>query len=98
MAWLSTLLPWPWMMPPRSRCVSSGVRRVRRSARRSSMADVITAEIVREYLETVCAEMSTVIENTTVATGFNSSHDYSQGVFHYDGQRVNLLARQLSEP
>jgi N-methylhydantoinase B len=62
------------------------------------MADVITAEIVREYLETVCAEMSTVIENTTVATGFNSSHDYSQGVFYYDGQRVNLLARQLSEP
>jgi N-methylhydantoinase B len=62
------------------------------------MHDAITAEIVREYLETVSTEMSKTMENTSVSPVFSEAHDYSTGVFHYDGGRVNLLSRANSQP
>lgn len=62
------------------------------------MLDLVTAEIIREYLETVSEEMSKTMENTAVSTVFSEAHDYSTGVFYYDGKRVNLLSRANSQP
>ncbi len=62
------------------------------------MADMITAEIVRQYLETVSEEISKTMENTSVSVVFSEAHDYSTGVFYYDGKRVNLLSRANSQP
>ncbi len=60
--------------------------------------DIITAEIIREYLETVSEEISKTMENTSVSVVFSEAHDYSSGVFYYDGKEVSLLARALSQP
>ena len=38
------------------------------------------------------------MENTSVSPVFSEAHDYSTGVFHYDGKRVNLLSRANSQP
>ncbi len=62
------------------------------------MQDIITAEIIREYLETVSEEISKTMENTSVSVVFSEAHDYSTGVFYYDGKRVNLLSRANSQP
>jgi len=62
------------------------------------MQDIITAEIIREYLETVSEEISKTMENTSVSTVFSEAHDYSSGIFYYDGQEVSLLARANSQP
>lgn len=62
------------------------------------MQDIITAEIIREYLETVSEEISKTMENTSVSTVFSEAHDYSSGVFYYDGKEVSLLARANSQP
>jgi len=62
------------------------------------MVDVITAEIIREYLETLSEEISKTMENSSVSTVFSEAHDYSTGVFHSDGKDVSLLARANSQP
>jgi N-methylhydantoinase B len=62
------------------------------------MIDNITAEIVRRYLETVSEEISKTMERTAVSQVFSEAHDYSTGVFYYDGKQVNLLARANSQP
>jgi N-methylhydantoinase B len=62
------------------------------------MFDIITAEIIREYLETVSKEISKTMENTSVSVVFSEAHDYSTGVFHYDGTEVALLSRANSQP
>ena len=62
------------------------------------MVDVITAEIIREYLETVSEEISKTMENSSVSTVFSEAHDYSTGVFYSDGKDVSLLARANSQP
>jgi N-methylhydantoinase B len=62
------------------------------------MTDLITAEIIREYLETVSEEMSKTMENTALSTVFSEAHDYSTGVFYFDGKQVNLLSRANSQP
>ena len=62
------------------------------------MPDLITHEIIREYLETVSEEISKTMENTSVSTVFSEAHDYSTGVFHYDGKLVSLLSRANSQP
>ena len=61
-------------------------------------ADIILGEIVREYFETVAFEMNTNMENTAVSTVFNEAHDCSAGLFYYDGDNVNLIARAYAEP
>lgn len=58
----------------------------------------ITSEIVRNYLETVCNEISSVVENTSISPIFSEAHDYSVGIFYADGDSVNLIARAQSVP
>lgn len=60
--------------------------------------DPITAEIVRNYLEAVSDEMSKTMEMTAISNVFNEAHDYSSGVFYYDGSEVSLLARAAAVP
>src|SRR5690554_3667697 len=61
-------------------------------------SDLITAEIVRNYLETVSAEMSRVVENTSISPIFSETHDYSCGIFYFDDNGVSLVARAQSIP
>ena len=63
-----------------------------------SRQDLITAEIVRNSLETVCQELSATVENTALSPIFTLNHDYSCGVFYWDGDCVQLLARDLAVP
>lgn len=62
------------------------------------MVDPITAEIVRQYLETVSEEISKTMENTAVSQVFSEAHDYSSGIFFAKGGNVELLARANSQP
>ncbi len=62
-----------------------------------SDVDPITAQVVREYLESVSKEMSSVVERTSVHPLFNESHDYSTGVFHFHDS-VSLVARATAIP
>jgi N-methylhydantoinase B len=63
-----------------------------------SQTDLITAEIVRNYLEVVCREISRVVENTSISPIFSETHDYSVGLFYSSGREVNLIARAQSVP
>ena len=49
-----------------------------------SRSQLITAEIVRNYLESVCEEMSKIVENTAISQIFSEAHDYSTGIFYID--------------
>jgi N-methylhydantoinase B len=60
--------------------------------------DPITTEIIRNYLETVSQEMSATVERTAISPIFTLTHDYSCGVFFWDGREVSLLARDLAVP
>ncbi len=60
--------------------------------------DRITAEIIRNYLEAVSEEISKTMEMTAVSNVYNEAHDYSCGVFYYDGSDVSLLARAAAVP
>ena len=59
--------------------------------------DPITAQVVREYLESVSTQMSRVVERTAVHPLFNECHDYSTGVFHHRDE-VSLVARATAIP
>ena len=63
-----------------------------------SRSEQITAEIVRNYLESVSGEMSKVVENTSISPIFSETHDYSTGIFYLDDRGVSLLARAESVP
>jgi N-methylhydantoinase B len=65
---------------------------------KSNRSEAITAEIVRNYLETVSAEMSKVVENTSISPIFSETHDYSTGIFYLDERGVSLVARAQSVP
>jgi N-methylhydantoinase B len=60
--------------------------------------DLITAEIIRNYLETVSQELSATVENTALSPIFTLNHDYSCGVFYTDGGEIRLLARDMAVP
>jgi N-methylhydantoinase B len=60
--------------------------------------DLVTTEIIRNYLETVSQELSATVENTALSPIFTLNHDYSCGVFHYDGAEASLLARDQAVP
>ena len=62
------------------------------------MVDPVTAEIIRQYLETVSEEISKTMENTAVSQVFSEAHDYSSGIFFVNGPKVELLARANSQP
>lgn len=61
-------------------------------------ADQITAQVVREYLESVSTEMSRIMERTAVHPLFSECHDYSTGVFYYGSGEVTLMARATAIP
>lgn len=63
-----------------------------------SRSQLITAEIVRNYLESVCEEMSKIVENTAISQIFSEAHDYSTGIFYLDEQGVSLVARAQAVP
>lgn len=63
-----------------------------------SRSELITAEIVRNYLESVCEEMSKIVENTAISQIFSEAHDYSTGIFYFDGSEVSLVARAQAVP
>ncbi len=58
----------------------------------------ITAEIVRNYLETVSREISAIVENTAMSPIFTLTHDYSCGICCLHGDDVQLVARDLAVP
>jgi N-methylhydantoinase B len=60
--------------------------------------DLITAEIVRQSLETTCAEMIETMIRSSLSPIFNEAHDCSAGVFYYDGASVSLVARADALP
>jgi N-methylhydantoinase B len=60
--------------------------------------DAVTAEIVRNYLETVAAEVIQTMTRTSVSPIFNEAHDCSAGVFAYDDREVSLIARADAAP
>ncbi|MFN8204824.1 MAG: hydantoinase B/oxoprolinase family protein [Solirubrobacteraceae bacterium] len=62
-----------------------------------SAVDPITAQVVRESMESVSTEMSRVVERTAVHPLFNECHDYSTGVFHHR-ESVSLVARATAIP
>ena len=64
----------------------------------TAKSDLITAEIIRNYFETVCGEISKVVENTSISPIFSETHDYSVGIFFADERGVSLLARAQSVP
>lgn len=63
-----------------------------------SRSELITAEIVRNYLESVCEEMSKIVENTAISQIFSEAHDYSTGIFFLDERGVSLVARAQAVP
>lgn len=60
--------------------------------------DPITAQVVRDSLEFISEEMSRVVERSAVHPLFQEVHDYSTGVFFYDGEEVSLIARATAMP
>jgi N-methylhydantoinase B len=60
--------------------------------------DPITAQVVRDSFEFVSEEMSRVVERSAVHPLFQEVHDYSTGVFFYDGEDVSLIARATAMP
>jgi len=62
------------------------------------MVDRITALVVKDSLEAISEEMSKTVERTAVHPLFNEVHDYSTGVFFYDGSNVRLVARATAIP
>jgi hypothetical protein len=60
--------------------------------------DPITAQVVRDSFEFISEEMSRVVERSAVHPLFQEVHDYSTGVFYYDGRDVSLIARATAMP
>jgi len=60
--------------------------------------DLITAEIIREYLLTVSEEMSETVTRTAMSPVFNEGHDYSTAIFYFDGRQISLIARATVVP
>ncbi|NIP97895.1 MAG: hydantoinase B/oxoprolinase family protein, partial [Akkermansiaceae bacterium] len=52
------------------------------------MLDPITSLVIKDSLEAISEEMSKTVERTAVHPLFNEVHDYSTGVFFYDGDDV----------
>ncbi len=57
--------------------------------------DRITVQVVREYLDSLAKEMSSIVERSAMHPLFNEVHDYSTGIFYYDRERVHLISMSL---
>ena len=62
------------------------------------MITPITAEIIREYFESVAEEIIKTMVRASVSPIFNEAHDCSAGVFSYDGKQVGLVSRGDAVP
>lgn len=62
------------------------------------MIDTITAEIVRNYMETTSAEIIQSLVRSAVSPIFNEAHDCSAGIFYFDGERAQIIARAEATP
>ena len=62
------------------------------------MKDLITCEVIRDYMETVAAEIMKTLVRTAVSVMFNEAHDCSAGVFYYDGKQVSMISRAEAMP
>jgi N-methylhydantoinase B len=62
------------------------------------MRDMITCEVIRDYMETVAAEIMKTLIRSAVSVMFNEAHDCSAGVFYYDGHQVTLISRADAMP
>ncbi|GFN30073.1 hydantoinase B/oxoprolinase family protein [Paenibacillus xylaniclasticus] len=60
--------------------------------------DPITAQVIRDSFESISSEISRVVERTAVHPLFQEVHDYSTGVFYYDGKEVSMIARATAIP
>ena len=63
-----------------------------------SAPDPITLQVVRDSFEHITEEMSRVVERSAVHALFQEVHDYSCGVFYFDGHEVSLIARAMAIP
>ncbi|KRF26060.1 hydantoinase B/oxoprolinase family protein [Phycicoccus sp. Soil803] len=61
-------------------------------------ADPVTTEIIRNYMETVAAEVVQTMVRTAVQPIFNEAHDCSGGLFYYNNEEVSLIARADAVP
>lgn len=62
------------------------------------MVDVVTAEIVRNYMETTAAEIIQSLVRSSVSPLFNEAHDCSGGVFYFNGDKAEIIARADATP
>jgi N-methylhydantoinase B len=62
------------------------------------MINPITAEVIRDYLETVSQEIIQSMVRAAVSPIFNEAHDCSAGIFWHNGKRVDLVARGDAVP
>lgn len=62
------------------------------------MRNLITCEVIRDYMETVAAEIMKTLIRTAVSVMFNEAHDCSAGVFYYDGKQVSMISRAEAMP
>lgn len=62
------------------------------------MVDVITAEIVRNYMESTAAEIVQTLVRSSVSPLFNEAHDCSAGVFYFDGEQAQIISRADATP
>lgn len=62
------------------------------------MTDIITCEVIRDYMETVAAEIMKTLIRSAVSVMFNEAHDCSAGVFYYNGKEVTMISRADAMP
>jgi N-methylhydantoinase B len=62
------------------------------------MVDIVTAEIVRNYMESTAAEIVQSLVRSSVSPLFNEAHDCSAGVFYFSGDRAEIISRADATP
>ncbi|MEX2150856.1 MAG: hydantoinase B/oxoprolinase family protein [Steroidobacteraceae bacterium] len=62
------------------------------------MVDVVTAEIVRNFMESTAAEVVQSLVRSAVSPIFNEAHDCSAGIFFFDGETAQIIARADATP
>jgi N-methylhydantoinase B len=62
------------------------------------MVDIVTAEIVRNYMESTAAEIVQSLVRSSVSPLFNEAHDCSAGVFYFSGEKAEIIARADATP
>ena len=62
------------------------------------MVDAITAEIVRNYMESTAEEIVKKLVRSSVSPLFNEAHDCSAGVFYFDGEQAQIVSRADATP